>query len=288
MFKSNNQTLEVISTIQETRIKVQEWKKQGLNIGFVPTMGALHVGHESLIKKARQECAKVIVSIFVNPIQFGPNEDYNRYPRQLENDTEICANNGVDLIFAPTVGEMYPEKEHLTKVCPPEFFQNKLCGKSRPGHFDGVATVVLKLFNIIQPDKAYFGQKDAQQLIIIKKICRDLSFPTEIISCHIIRDTDGLACSSRNAYLSAEARQKALSLFKTLKKIEELYFSGLNSKDENFDLAKKYLDPGVELEYLEANDLNTFETLDTIKSNTLIDIAARVDKVRLIDNIVIK
>lgn len=288
MLKSTDHTLEIISTIEETRKTIQDWKKQGLIIGFVPTMGALHIGHESLIRKARQECDKVIVSIFVNPIQFGPNEDYNHYPRQLDSDAKSCINNKADLIFAPTVEEMYPEKEYLTKVCPPEFFQNKLCGNSRPGHFDGVATVVLKLFNIIQPDKAYFGQKDAQQLIIIKKTCRDLSLPVEIIGCPIIRDTDGLACSSRNAYLSTEARQKALSLYKTLDKVEELYLCGINSKDEIFKTAKQCLESGVELEYLEANDLNTLESIDTIKPDTLISIAARVGGVRLIDNIIIE
>ncbi|HBH18418.1 MAG TPA: pantoate--beta-alanine ligase [Cyanobacteria bacterium UBA9579] len=280
--------MEIISTIAETRKTIQDWKKQGLTVGFVPTMGALHIGHESLIKKARQECDKVIVSIFVNPIQFGPNEDYNRYPRQLDSDTKICINNKADLIFAPTVEEMYPEKEHLTKVCPPEFFQNKLCGNSRPGHFDGVATVVLKLFNIIQPDKAYFGQKDAQQLIIIKKTCRDLSLPVEIVSCPIIRDPDGVACSSRNAYLSAESRQKALSLYKTLKKTEELYLNGISSKNEIFNTAKKCLESGIKLEYLEANNLDTLEPVDKIKPNTLLAIAARVNEIRLIDNIIIE
>lgn len=278
---------EIITEIKSLQIQIKDWQSQNHTIGFVPTMGALHVGHESLIKKAREECDKVLVSIFVNPIQFGPNEDFDKYPRQLESDRKICSRNNVDMIFAPTPQEMYPSKEDLTIVVPPSSYQDKLCGKSRIGHFNGVATVVLKLFNIVQPDKAYFGQKDAQQLVIIKKMVRDLNLPVEIIGCPIIRDEDGLALSSRNAYLSQEERQKALSLSKVLRKIEEGFAAGMNSSKESIDSALKLLHPDVKLEYLEILDANTLKSTDLLKENTLIAIAAKVGNVRLIDNLLI-
>lgn len=285
MLKSGN--LEILQEIEIIREKINSWKKENQTIGFIPTMGALHIGHESLMKIAREQCDKIITSIFVNPVQFGPNEDYNKYPRQLENDAETCLKNNVDLIFAPTTKEMYPDPENLTKICPPDFFQNKLCGQIRQGHFDGVATVVLKLFNIIQPDKAFFGQKDAQQLIIIKKMVKDLNLPVEIIGCPIIREADGLACSSRNAYLLPEARIKALSLFKTLNKIQKLYSSGIKNKDEIIITAKKCLNPEIALEYLEFNDPYTLAPLNELRPGSLVAIAAKVDGVRLIDNIII-
>jgi pantoate--beta-alanine ligase len=278
---------EVITEIKALRAQIKEWKSKNLTIGFVPTMGALHVGHESLIKKARKDCDRVVVSIFVNPIQFGPNEDYDKYPRQLESDREICSRNNVDIIFAPAPHEMYPEKENLTTIIPPSSYQDKLCGKSRIGHFNGVATVVLKLFNIVQPDKAYFGQKDAQQLIIIKKMVRDLNIPVEIIGCPIIRDTDGLALSSRNAYLSSEDRQKALTLSKVLRKIKEDYSAGIASTKTVINNALQLLHPDAKLEYLEVLDANTLEQTDILKENTLVAIAAKVGNVRLIDNLLI-
>lgn len=279
---------EVISEIKYLRKQINEWKLQNLTIGLVPTMGALHIGHESLIKKARQECDRVVVSIFVNPIQFGPNEDYDKYPRQLEADKEICSKNNIDVIFTPIPNEMYPEgKEAQTIVVPPSSYQNKLCGKSRIGHFNGVATVVLKLFNIVQPDKAYFGQKDAQQLIIIKKMVNDLNLPVEIVGCPIIRDADGLACSSRNAYLSEEERQNALSLSKVIKAIECSYKAGMTASNEAVNDALQLLNPDVKLDYLEVLDANTLEQADILKENTLIAIAAKVGNVRLIDNLLI-
>jgi len=280
--------MKTISEISEIKNEILGWKSKSFVIGIVPTMGALHIGHESLIKKAKECCDRVVVSIFVNPIQFGPKEDYSIYPRNLEKDQEICQLNKVDVIFHPEPEEMYPDNRYLTVVTPPEFYKDKLCGKTREGHFDGVSTVVLKLLNIIQPDKAFFGQKDAQQLIIIKKFCRDLNVPVEIIGCPIIRDTDGLACSSRNQYLSQEARQKALSLNKVLKTIRELYRSGLRQKDEIFNKALLELSKGVELEYLYAHDAENLEILDILKSNSLVAIAARVGGVRLIDNIIIE
>lgn len=279
--------MKTVSKIAEIRSEILSWKKENLVIGLVPTMGALHSGHESLIKKAKESCDKVIVSIFVNPIQFGPTEDYNVYPRNLEKDQKICQKNSVDIIFHPEVQEMYPEIDHLTIVNPPEFYKSKLCGKTRKGHFEGVSTVVLKLFNIVQPNKAFFGQKDAQQLIIIKKFCRDLNVPVEIVGCPIIRDYDGLALSSRNQYLSAESRQKALYLNKILKTINELYNSGLTRKEDIVSKAIQGLPEGIDIEYLDVYDVNTFELQSQIKSNSLVTIAARVAGVRLIDNIII-
>jgi len=280
--------MKTISKITEIKNEILSWKKNDLIIGLVPTMGALHIGHESLIKKAKDSCDKVVVSIFVNPIQFGPNEDYSIYPRNLEKDQDICQKNNVDIIFHPESAEMYPENKHLTIVTPPEFYRSQLCGKTRQGHFEGVSTVVLKLFNIVQPDKAFFGQKDAQQLIIIKKFCRDLNVPVEIVRCPIIRDNDGLACSSRNQYLSPESRQKALSLHKVLNNIAELYKSGSKDKEEIFNQALALLPDGVELEYLDAYDADTFEVLNILKSDSLIALAAKVGGVRLIDNSIIE
>lgn len=283
--KNLKTSTEVITEIKFLRDQIKDWKKQGLVIGLVPTMGALHVGHESLIKKARVECDRVVVSVFVNPIQFGPNEDYDKYPRQLESDKEICSRNKVNLIFAPTPREIYPETHIFTTVVPPSSYQDKLCGKSRIGHFNGVATVVLKLFNIAQPDKAYFGQKDAQQLIIIKKMARDLDVPIEIIGCPIIRDADGLALSSRNTYLSVDDRQKALTLSKVLRNIKESYEAGIYSCKEAVNNALHLLHPDAELEYLECLDANTLEKVDILKENTFVAIAARIKNVRLIDNL---
>ena len=207
--------------IEEVREEVAKWKKEGLTVGLVPTMGALHAGHLSLIKKAKETCDKVVVSDFVNPIQFGPSEDFDKYPRTLDADMELCNKEGVDIVFAPSANEMYGEgqwlsNDTLTYVCPPFFYVNTLCGKSRTGHFDGVCTVVLKLFNIVQPDYAFFGQKDAQQVIIIKKMVKDLNVPIQIIQCPIIREESGLALSSRNKYLSDIGKQDALVLSKIL------------------------------------------------------------------------
>jgi pantoate--beta-alanine ligase len=278
----------LIEKISEVRKRVKEFKDKGIKIGLVPTMGALHIGHESLLKRAKEECGAVIVSIFVNPIQFGPNEDFEKYPRQLEADLEKCSKLGVDVIFAPPPEEMYPTgRENLTTVVPPAAFQEKLCGRTRVGHFNGVATVVLKLFNIVTPDKAYFGQKDAQQLAIIKKMTADLNIPIEIVGCPIIRDADGLACSSRNVYLSPESREKALSLNCALKAVQTLYNSGVVSAEKLLLEAKKQFHRDIELEYLEIMDFGTLEPVDTVKNNTLIACAAKVDGVRLIDNIVI-
>ncbi len=280
----------LINKIEDIKKNVQEWKKQGLKIGLVPTMGALHRGHESLIKKAAETCDKVIVTIFVNPTQFGPNEDYEKYPRTLESDTEICERNNVAVIFTPSPKEMYGEiddrtNKNLTFVYPPYSLVDKLCGKTRTGHFDGVATVVLKLFNISEADYAFFGQKDAQQLIIIKKMVKDLNIPVEVISCPIVREEDGLALSSRNSYLSPEERQKAVSISKALFYTKQLYEKGVIDVKILLDSAISILDKSIELEYLEFVDTDQLEPVQEIKNTTLVAIAAKSGNVRLIDNI---
>ena len=201
-------------SVAEVRQQVKEWKKQGLTVGLVPTMGYLHEGHKSLIDRAVKENDRVVVSIFVNPIQFAPNEDLESYPRDIEKDTELCTNAGASLIFNPTPEEMYPNGFSTNVVM--NNLTKELCGKTRPTHFGGVCTVVSKLFNIVAPDRAYFGEKDAQQLAIIKRMTADLNFDIEIKGCPIVREADGLAKSSRNTYLSAEERQAALVLSKSV------------------------------------------------------------------------
>lgn len=282
----------LINKIEDIKSIVHEWKKQGLKVGLVPTMGALHRGHESLIQKAAETCDKVIVSIFVNPIQFGPSEDYDKYPRTIEKDKELCEKNNVAAIFAPTPEEIYGKiddrsNRKLTFVYPPYSLVDKLCGKTRTGHFDGVATAVLKLFNISEADDAFFGQKDAQQLIIIKKMVKDLNIPIKIVSCPIIREEDGLALSSRNAYLLPEDRQKALSINKALFYTKQLYEKGIIDAKILLDSAISILDKHIELEYLEFVDINELESVQEIKDSTLVAIAARVGNVRLIDNIIL-
>ena len=282
----------LLNNIDELRKTIKDWKKKGLTVGLVPTMGALHKGHASLIKKAKETCDKVVVSVFVNPIQFGPNEDYDKYPRTIEQDMNLCEEEGADIVFAPTPTEMYGKNislsnTELTFVCPPYNLVDCLCGKSRVGHFDGVATVVLKLFNIATPDYAFFGQKDAQQLFILKKMVKDLNLDLTIVPCPIIRESDGLALSSRNTYLSSEERTKALSLSKALKQIEKTYLQGITDTNILFDTAISILDNGVEMEYLEFRNFDTFEKVDKAEKNTLVAIAAKVGKTRLIDNIIL-
>lgn len=282
----------LLNNIDELRKNIKDWKKNGLTVGLVPTMGALHNGHASLIKKAKETCDKVVVSVFVNPIQFGPNEDYDKYPRTIENDMKLCDEIGADMVFAPTPKEMYGENRklsntELTFVCPPYNLVDCLCGKSRVGHFDGVATVVLKLFNIVTPDYAFFGQKDAQQLFILKRMVKDLNLDLTIVPCPIVREEDGLALSSRNTYLSAEERKNALTLSKALKQIEKLYSNGVTDISILFDTAISVLDKSIEMEYLEFRNFETFEKVEKAEANTLVAIAARVGKTRLIDNIIL-
>ena len=280
----------LVHTIKELREKRAEWK--GLKVGLVPTMGALHEGHLSLIKKAKETCDKVVVSVFVNPIQFGPSEDFDKYPRTLDKDMELCNSVGVDAVFAPTPAEMYGggrklSNDTLTYVCPPFFYVNKLCGKTRTGHFDGVCTVVLKLFNIVQPDCAFFGQKDAQQVIIIKKMVNDLNVPIEIIQCPIVREESGLALSSRNKYLSEEDRKYALALSQILNNIKQCYKRGITDVEALKETAYKFLNEHHDLEYLEFMNEENLDEMKTADNHTRVFIACKVGGVRLIDNILL-
>lgn len=282
----------LVHTIKEVRNKIAEWKKEGLKIGLVPTMGALHSGHASLIKKAVETCDKIVVSVFVNPIQFCPGEDYEKYPRTLEDDTKLAEKIGAAMVFAPTPDEMYGKGQRLSNdtlayVVPPFFYVDKLCGKSRVGHFDGVCTVVAKLFNIAQPDYAFFGQKDAQQLIIIKKFVKDLNFPIEIVSCPIVREESGLALSSRNKYLSEEGKNDALVLSKILMNIKNCYDKGITDINALKETAFSFLTEKHDMEYLEFVDKETLEDKTKADNNTLVLIACRVEGVRLIDNIIL-
>ena len=282
----------LVHTIKEVRNKIAEWKKEGLKIGLVPTMGALHSGHASLIKKAVETCDKVVVSVFVNPIQFCPGEDYEKYPRTLEDDTKLAEKIGAAMVFAPTPDEMYGKGQRLSNdtlayVVPPFFYVDKLCGKSRVGHFDGVCTVVAKLFNITQPDYTLNNKKDAQQLIIIKKFVKDLNFPIEIVSRPIVREESGLALSSRNKYLSEEGKKDALVLSKILMNIKNCYDKGITDINALKETAFSFFTEKHDMEYLEFVDKETLEDKTKADNNTLVLIACRVEGVRLIDNIIL-
>lgn len=276
--------MELVHKIEEVRSIVRSWKKEGLSVGLVPTMGYLHKGHQSLIKKAVEENDRVVVSIFVNPMQFGENEDLETYPRDLNKDSKLCEETGADLIFNPEAEEMY-EKGFCSYV-DMNGLTTELCGKSRPIHFRGVMTVVTKLFNIVTPNKAYFGMKDAQQLCVIKRMVKDLNMDIDIIGCPIIREKDGLAKSSRNTYLSEEERKAALILYKTISLGKELLISGerdvsilLDKMKEN--ISKEQL---VKIDYVEAVDLETVEKIDKIQGKVLVAMAVYIGKTRLIDN----
>lgn len=280
----------LLHKIDEVRAQVRAWKKQGLTVGLVPTMGALHNGHKSLIEKSVAKCDKTVVSVFVNPIQFCPGEDLDKYPRTLEQDEKLCSEAGVDIVFAPSPAEMYGEghilsNDFLTYVIPPFFYTDKLCGKSRVGHFDGVCTVVNKLFNIVQPDFAFFGKKDMQQLIILKKMVKDLNIPLEIISCPIVREESGLALSSRNKYLSENGKKEALVLNKVLLNIKVCYNKGIRDTKSLGETAYSFLNENHSLEYLEFRDRTTLEEKVVADDDTIVFIALRVENVRLIDNI---
>lgn len=282
----------LLKSIEELRKQVKEWKKDGLTVGLVPTMGALHAGHLSLIKKSVEKCDRTVVSDFVNPTQFCAGEDLDKYPRTLDADVKLCEENGVDIVFAPSPEEMYGKdtrrtNDFLTYVIPPFFYVNKLCGKSRVGHFDGVCTVVLKLFNIVQPDFAFFGQKDAQQLVIIKKMVKDLNVPIEIVKCPIVREDSGLALSSRNKYLSEQGRENALVLSKILFNIKALYKKGIVDIEALKETAFSFINEAHELEYLELVDKNDLEEKEKADDDTLVLIALRTDGVRLIDNVIL-
>mgnify|MGYP005754914885 FL=1 len=278
--------MKIVRTISEVRNEVKIWKKQGLSIGLVPTMGYLHEGHKSLIERAHKENDIVVVSDFVNPVQFGPNEDLATYPRDLERDAKLCEEAGAALLFNPEPEEMY-FKDFCTYVNM-EVLSEELCGKTRPTHFRGVCTVVSKLFNIVTPDKAYFGQKDAQQLAIIKRMVRDLNFDIEIVGCPIIREQDGLAKSSRNTYLSTDERKAALILSKAVKLGMDLAKNGEKDANKIVNEMKKLIEtePLAKIDYVKAVDANSIEIISEMKPPVLVAMAVYIGKTRLIDNFI--
>ncbi len=276
--------MNIVHTVNEVRAQVKEWRAAGLSVGLVPTMGYLHEGHKSLIDRAVKENDRVVVSVFVNPMQFGPTEDLASYPRDLNRDAALCEAAGADLIFNPEPENMY--SSDFSSFIDMSTLTKGLCGKSRPIHFRGVCTVVGKLFNIVQPDKAYFGQKDAQQLAVIRHMVNDLNFNLEIVGCPIIREEDGLAKSSRNTYLSPEERQAALILSKSLERGRELIEAGERDaetiKQAITDLIQT--EPLAKIDYVELVDWNTLEPVERIEGPVLNAIAVYIGKTRLIDN----
>ena len=285
----------VISQILELKTVLNASKSPRKQIGLVPTMGALHQGHVSLIKRAVRECDAVVVSIFVNPLQFSPNEDLNQYPRTLETDCKICEELGVEIVFAPSSAEIgitgdTATQVNTTIVIPPESMTSGLCSKYRPGHFTGVATIVTKLFNIIQPDRAYFGQKDAQQLAIIRRLVIDLNIPVEIVGCSIIREASGLALSSRNQYLTDLEKTQATILHRSLQQAAIAYRKGVRDADTLIKTVKNHLAtvPEVKIQYVRLVEPDTLQPLDTVEKTGLIAIAAYIGNTRLIDNIMLR
>jgi len=278
----------VVGKIQEVREAVREARRRGERVGLVPTMGALHAGHVSLIRAARAENAYVVVSIFVNPTQFGAGEDYESYPRPLEKDVAICRQEGVALAFVPTTEEMYPAGFATTVHV--AGLTEKMCGVSRPGHFDGVCTVVAKLLGIVQPDAAYFGEKDAQQLAVVRRMTRDLNLAVEIRACPLVRDADGLATSSRNQYLSTRERASALVLGRALAQARQRIEAGERDAASVADGVRRLVgeEPGVALEYVAVVDSDTLADLERIEDRALVALAARVGRTRLIDNVLLR
>ena len=276
----------VIKTVREVREHVRAWRNEGLSVGLVPTMGFLHEGHRSLIERAVAENDRVVVSIFVNPIQFAPNEDLESYPRDIEADRALCTDAGAAMIFNPEPAEMYPQG--FCTAVDMNGLKFELCGKSRPIHFSGVCTVVTKLFNIVGPDRAYFGQKDAQQLAIIRRMVRDLNMPLEVVGCPIVREEDGLAKSSRNTYLNEQERAAALILSKTI-------FLGQKLVDEGERDAKKLIaameaniatEPLARIDYVDVVDAENIERIDRLEGEVLVAMAVHIGKTRLIDNFI--
>lgn len=274
----------LIKETKELRSLIKSWKREGLTVGFVPTMGALHEGHESLIKKAVSENDKVVVSVFVNPTQFGPNEDYDSYPRDINKDLALCLNAGAALVFNPEPSEMYFDNKSTSVSV--SNLTNVLCGSKRPGHFDGVCLVVSKLLNIVTPDKAYFGEKDAQQVAVLKRMVRDLNIDVEIVACSIIREDDGLAKSSRNTYLSKDERIAALVLSRSLELAKDSLRDGERNANKLKEIIKEEIikEPLAKIDYVEIVDSDSLENVETIEKNVLIPIAVYIGKTRLIDN----
>lgn len=276
--------MKVIKKIDELREILKDFKKEGKSIGLVPTMGFLHNGHASLIKKAVSENDIVVVSDFVNPIQFGPNEDLEAYPRDINADSKLCEDLGADFIFNPEPSEMYHDKKAFVDI---EGLSDNLCGARREGHFRGVCTVCTKLFNIVGPDRAYFGQKDAQQLSIIKKLVFDLNIPVEIVPCPIVREDDGLAMSSRNTYLSNDERKAALCLSKAIFEGEKMAKEGSSVKEVLEKMEEIISEEKLaKIDYISAVDLETIKDVDNFDKDTLVAIAVYIGKTRLIDNFI--
>ena len=281
--------MEIIKRTPQMKSLARKLRAEGQKVGLVPTMGALHAGHLSLMQRARQMCDVVVVSIFINPIQFGPSEDLDRYPRDLARDAELCMTRGVDYIFAPLLDEIYPEDFSTYVIV--EGLSDRLCGASREGHFRGVTTVVAKLINIMRPHFAFFGRKDAQQAIIIKRMVEDLQMDVELVVCPILRDEDGLALSSRNVYLSADERKAATVLHRALEKAQVLYGSGVREADAIIEAMQEVIatEPLVRVDYVSVVSAEDLEPVRTITDDqkVLIALAAYLGKTRLIDNVVL-
>ena len=286
--EKGNFQMKIIKTIEEMKIYSEEQRQSGKVIGFVPTMGYLHEGHISLLERSKKECDITILSIFVNPTQFAPNEDLNKYPRDLERDTELAILTGVNAVFLPEVKEMYPE--NYSTYVNVEGLTEGLCAKSRPTHFKGVATVVTKLFNITKARKAYFGQKDAQQLLVIKRMVEDLNMDVEIITCKIIREKDGIAKSSRNMYLSMDQRKEAVVLSKSLDEAKRMIEQG----ERNANIIKKKIQEMMQeskeadVDYIEIVDANSLKAIEEINGKVLIALAVKFGSTRLIDNVIVE
>jgi len=280
--------MKIIRHISEMQKLADDERRQGKIIGFVPTMGYLHEGHLSLMRIARSKCDTLVVSIFVNPTQFGPQEDLNRYPRNFKRDENLCQRENVDVIFYPESEEMYPAP-YFTTIHVKKLTET-MCGLSRPGHFDGVATVVGKLFNIVKPHFAVFGEKDYQQALVIRQMVKDLNFNVQILTGPIVREKDGLAMSSRNEYLTGKKRQDALVLVKSLQLAQKLIKEGKRNSSEIRGEMEQFIRrvPGAKIDYIAIADAETLEPVEKIRPNTLIALAVFIDHTRLIDNMVIR
>lgn len=281
--------MKIATTIAEVRAQVAAWKKEGLTVGLVPTMGYLHEGHASLVDEAVRQCDRVVASVFVNPTQFGPNEDLEDYPRDFDRDKALLEEHGCHLVFHPSVEEMYPEGA-ATYVEILSDMPKQLCGKTRPIHFRGVCTVVSKLFNIVTPDKAFFGQKDAQQLAILRRMVRDLSYGIQLVGCPIVREADGLAKSSRNTYLNPQERQAALVLSQAVKLGQELVAQGERDAAKLVAAMSAHIaaQPLARIDYVQAVDGVTMEPVETLQGTVLVAMAVYIGKTRLIDNFIVE
>jgi pantoate--beta-alanine ligase len=279
--------MKIFTTVDALRASLHVVRRDARKLGLVPTMGALHEGHLSLVRAAKARSDVVAVSIFVNPTQFGPNEDFSKYPRSFERDCTLLEKEGVDLVFAPTSEEMYPAG--FSTFVSVEGLGDKLCGKSRPGHFRAVSTVVAKLFQIIGPDVAFFGQKDAAQLAVIRQMVRDLNFPVEVLACPIVRDPDGLALSSRNVYLNPEQRKSALVLSRSLISAREEFNKGERNPEKLIAVGRETFcrEPSVRLDYFEIVDPDSLDPVGQIDRTALVAVAAFVGSTRLIDNVIL-